>query len=133
MRAIEDKDDLSNVLPTVTQEIEKLMGDMGTPVQQLATPEGAEPSEEAPENISPSAGEAPPEAPPEEEPTPEPTEPPPGTTPPPAPGSAAKWALTPPQKALAKATTAAGPRTSSCPTRLRPWWTVNGPSTVSNL
>ena len=84
MRAIEDKDDLSNVLPTVTQEIEKLMGDMGTPVQQLATPEGAEPSEEAPENISPSAGEAPPEAPPEE-PTPEPTEPPPGTTPPPAP------------------------------------------------
>ena len=88
MRAIEDKDDLSNVLPTVTQEIEKLMGDMGTPVQQLATPEGAESSEEAPETISPSAGETPPEAPPEappEEPTPEPTEPPPGTTPPPAP------------------------------------------------
>jgi hypothetical protein len=84
MRAIEDKDDLSNVLPTVTQEIEKLMGDMGTPVQQLATPEGAESAEEAPETISPSAGETPPEAPPEE-PTPEPTEPPPGTTPPPAP------------------------------------------------
>ena len=79
MRAIEDKDDLSNTLPTVTQEIEKLMGDMGTPVQQLATPEGAESSEEAPETISPSAGESPPEEPPPE------TTPPPETPPAPAP------------------------------------------------
>jgi len=43
MRAIDEKDDLPSIITSATQEIEKIMSDLGAPVNHLGSPEEAEP------------------------------------------------------------------------------------------
>ena len=49
MRAIEEKDDLKSILPSCADEMQKMAGKNGMPLNNLATPEApAEPSQEQP-------------------------------------------------------------------------------------
>ena len=43
MRAIDEKDDLPAIITASTKEVEKIMADMGVPVNNLGSPEGQEP------------------------------------------------------------------------------------------
>lgn len=53
MRAIEEKDDLTGILPSVTQELQQTMNKLGTPMNDLgsmeSTPTGSPPSLQKPE------------------------------------------------------------------------------------
>ena len=43
MRAIDEKDDLPSIIASSTHEIEKIMSDMGVPINNLGSPEESEP------------------------------------------------------------------------------------------
>lgn len=42
MRAIDEKDDLNSILAGASSALEKVQGDLGTPINSLSTPEGKE-------------------------------------------------------------------------------------------
>jgi flagellar hook-associated protein FlgK len=43
MRCIDEADDMPSIIASCTREIEKLMGDIGTPINNLAVPDQTEP------------------------------------------------------------------------------------------
>jgi hypothetical protein len=68
MRAIEDKDDLTDVLTSSIEEMQKMAGELGTPINQLASPEGQEPQETQPTMAKPEGRANSPEPPQPEQP-----------------------------------------------------------------
>jgi hypothetical protein len=62
-KAIEDQDDLEGILQSGSQELEGLLGDMDTPVNQLTSPPEEEQPKEPAEPTGEPQGEMPPEAP----------------------------------------------------------------------
>lgn len=97
MRAIEEKDDLPSIVQGATAEIEKVQGDLGTPIHSLGTPEQ---EEEAPSE-SPDSGVSEPQGKEDQQNQQQPAPPPgaaPGEMPPPGgqPGTQPPQAPPPP-------------------------------------
>lgn len=53
MRAIDEKDDLPAIITSSTREVEKIMSDMGVPVNNLGSPENTEPEPDTNEPLVP--------------------------------------------------------------------------------
>lgn len=49
MRAIDEKDDLASIIASSTKEVEKIMSDMGVPVNNLGSPDQSEPDTNDPD------------------------------------------------------------------------------------
>ena len=71
MNAIEEKDDLSDIMTASVEELQKLADSVGTPVNALASPEKAPPENET---LPSSEGESQPEQPEQPEQQPQPPE-----------------------------------------------------------
>ena len=57
MRAIEDKDDLNDILDASIQELQGMTEKLGTPVNQLGTPEESPGEPKEPEGVQPPQGQ----------------------------------------------------------------------------
>ena len=79
-KAIDEKDDLSEVMTASVEELQKLADSVGAPVNALASPEEAPPENEA---LPPSQGESPPEQPQQQQPPQQQPPPPEGAQMPP--------------------------------------------------